>query len=471
MLSFLFTEIEKENISKYTYSCVDNSMTGKYFKKFWNYLQSLFPNYVAPNVISIASMLVILYGWNLCYNFYNNNPVVIGLCTILCIFTYMNLDSIYGIHAIKTKNSSPIGELIGRGCGSIGIIFLGLIGCSVFGINDNITVWYVTQILCLGFQYAHLNALVTYHLTLGKFTGPVEILIYFCILIGIKIFGFFQNEFIVLTTYVNEYAFAIYSTAIVLNTIYVNIVIRKRDKYTANGCTLVYMFQIMKAYLIQYNSPNMLSIISDGTVLATMSFDIITTKMAKKNLSQWIVIILIISQLDRMMSLVACLVFIGLNIYEISDYVNIPVLTTNINVYCCGVFDLCHNGHKKMFKNCMQFGNNLIVGVHSDEDVKSYKRLPIMTHEERCEAVSTCKYVSKVLPNANLFPTEKELDDNNIHFVVCSDEYFDISKDPKGYYRVARERGILRELPYSKEISTSDLLKRAVERGHVKITN
>ena len=469
MVSFLFTEIEKENISKYTYSCSDNSITTKYLKGFWNYLQSLFPSYVAPNVISIVGLLVTLYGWNLCYNFYNNNPVVIGVCTILCILTYMNLDAVDGIHARKTKNSSPVGELVDHGCDSIGIIFLGLIGCKIFEIHDYTTIWYVTQILCFGFQYAHLNALVNGWLTLGKFTGPSEILIYLCVLIGIKIFGVLPEGIEVFTLYIGEYASAAYYVILLWNVAYVNVVIRNKDKYTANGCTLVYLFQLMKAYLIPYNSLNVFNIISDGLVLSTMTYDLIITKMATKSSSQWIVLIAILSQLDRMFALVASFLFFGLNIHEISNYMNISVLTTNINVYCSGVFDLCHNGHKKMFENSMQFGNNLIVGVHSDDAVKSYKRLPTMTHEERCEAVRTCKYVSKVLPNASLIVTEKELDDNNIHIVVCSEEYFDITNDPNGYYKVPRERGILRQLPYSKEISTSELLRRAVERGNVKL--
>jgi cytidyltransferase-like protein len=51
-------------------------------------------------------------------------------------------------------------------------------------------------------------------------------------------------------------------------------------------------------------------------------------------------------------------------------------------IYCNGVFDLCHIGHIK------QFGQ-VVVGVHSD--VKSYKRAPVQTIEERVLMVKNTK--------------------------------------------------------------------------------
>ena len=46
-------------------------------------------------------------------------------------------------------------------------------------------------------------------------------------------------------------------------------------------------------------------------------------------------------------------------------------------IYCDMVADLFHYGHVNFLKRCKQLGDYLIVGIHSDSDVESYKRKPI----------------------------------------------------------------------------------------------
>jgi cytidyltransferase-like protein len=57
----------------------------------------------------------------------------------------------------------------------------------------------------------------------------------------------------------------------------------------------------------------------------------------------------------------------------------------------------------RLFENALRFGTRLYVGVCNDEDCEVYKRRPIMTHKERCEAVAACKFVHEVIPNAPCF--------------------------------------------------------------------
>merc|ERR1719247_1940190 len=85
---------------------------------------------------------------------------------------------------------------------------------------------------------------------------------------------------------------------------------------------------------------------------------------------------------------------------DICHFMNLPLMSTCRNVYCDGVYDLCHIGHKNVFKNALKFGNRLFVGVCNDEECSVYKRPPIMNHEERCREVEACKHVTKVIPNA-----------------------------------------------------------------------
>ena len=52
-------------------------------------------------------------------------------------------------------------------------------------------------------------------------------------------------------------------------------------------------------------------------------------------------------------------------------------------------------------------GDKLIVGIHSDETIKKYKREPIMKMKERIAVIESCKYVDVVIPDAPLTITEE----------------------------------------------------------------
>ncbi len=71
--------------------------------------------------------------------------------------------------------------------------------------------------------------------------------------------------------------------------------------------------------------------------------------------------------------------------------------------YTTGVFDMFHIGHLNILKNAKAHCDYLIVGVSTDEVVKSYKNhLPIIPFEERFEIVSAIKYVDKVVPQTSM---------------------------------------------------------------------
>jgi len=70
--------------------------------------------------------------------------------------------------------------------------------------------------------------------------------------------------------------------------------------------------------------------------------------------------------------------------------------------YTTGVFDLFHIGHLNIIKKAKEQCEHLIVGVSTDELVKSYKnKIPVIPFEERLEIVRSCRYVDEVVPQIN----------------------------------------------------------------------
>jgi cytidyltransferase-like protein len=127
-------------------------------------------------------------------------------------------------------------------------------------------------------------------------------------------------------------------------------------------------------------------------------------------------------------------------------------------VYVDMVADLFHYGHVEFLKQASEQGDELIVGLISDEVAEGYKRRPILSLEERVRSVEGCKYVTKVLPNCPLAVTKEWILEHNIDFVVHGDDFNE--ETIRTYYGVPIDMGIFRTVPYTGGVSTSDLIKR-----------
>lgn len=67
--------------------------------------------------------------------------------------------------------------------------------------------------------------------------------------------------------------------------------------------------------------------------------------------------------------------------------------------YTTGVFDMFHIGHLKVLQRAKEQCEYLIVGVSTDEVVRSYKnKTPIIPFEERMAIVSALKCVDQAVP-------------------------------------------------------------------------
>ena len=130
-------------------------------------------------------------------------------------------------------------------------------------------------------------------------------------------------------------------------------------------------------------------------------------------------------------------------------------------IYCNGVFDICHIGHIKQFEQASTYGD-VIVGVHSDEDVAKYKRSPIQTCEERIETVKLMKWVVEVIPNVPLVTTNQFMGEHKLDLILISPEYDTITDH---YYLEPRNEGkviVGNRYPY---MSTSEIIHRIKTRN------
>ncbi len=133
-------------------------------------------------------------------------------------------------------------------------------------------------------------------------------------------------------------------------------------------------------------------------------------------------------------------------------------------VYVTMVADLFHHGHIKFLKQAKSYGNKLVVGLHSDQDVAKYKRTPILNLYERSEVVKGCRFVDDVILNAPLETTDEFMDKHNLdiyihaHYQYENDKYQFLSKNinTKKFIRI----------DYNEGISTTEIIERI--KKHIK---
>ena len=481
---FLSTE-NKKKIEEWKYSVIDNSYLTKFIKPICNSIEKYIPFIISPNLISISGLTCLGFSYYLTYYYHQQYQILTELSVIALSISYMFIDEIDGIHARNTKNSSPLGELIDHICDSIGLIFMVLNITHIFDVSLNNQL-FIMQFSSVIFQLIHFKAIITKTLKLSsefsignKFIsiGVSEIIVGYCFLILSKTIGLNLINSTLINNLLFFTEYKIFTNIIFFSSIiyYVEKVIRDNSvnnwlddsspyDYCYNSIwTLRKFYCLLFLKNIIFNEQiNLISIISDGVVIANLTYETIISKMTERDLPDYLSFLVCVGYINDKGRIILCLYQILNGIYDISQYMNLNIIMPNINVYCCGVFDLCHMGHIQMFNKALWFGNRLHVGIHNDEVVQSYKRLPIINHKLRCDVVSEIKSVYKIYPNAPLLVDKKFIDDNNIHIVVCSDEYFE--KEDDIWYDVPRQLGILKPISYHTEISTSGIIKKILHQ-------
>lgn len=127
--------------------------------------------------------------------------------------------------------------------------------------------------------------------------------------------------------------------------------------------------------------------------------------------------------------------------------------------------DMLHHGHITFLKTAKRIADEkgllLLVGIHDDETICSYKRVPILTQVEREPVVSAIKYVDKVVTSAPLYITKEYMEKNDISCVIHAHDANDTSYDDAHEYPIKIGKFI--RVDYTQSISTTDIIERCTK--------
>jgi ethanolamine-phosphate cytidylyltransferase len=136
-----------------------------------------------------------------------------------------------------------------------------------------------------------------------------------------------------------------------------------------------------------------------------------------------------------------------------------PKKKKQVRVWVDGCFDLMHYGHANALRQARLEGDYLIVGVHTDEEIRRHKGPPVMNEQERYAAVRACKWVDEVVEGAPYVTSLAMLDQYNVDFCLHGE---DMSYDENGrdsYWEV-KQAGRFQHLKRTQGVSTTDLVGR-----------
>ena len=87
----------------------------------------------------------------------------------------------------------------------------------------------------------------------------------------------------------------------------------------------------------------------------------------------------------------------------------------------------------------------------------------VLTVEERVEVVAACRYVDEAIPNAPWRMDSDWIDQHHIDLVVHGDDFSEQELD--FFYKVPIKMGIFRTIPYTRGITTTEIILRCKAAG------
>ncbi|KAL0308320.1 UNVERIFIED_CONTAM: Ethanolamine-phosphate cytidylyltransferase [Sesamum radiatum] len=134
-----------------------------------------------------------------------------------------------------------------------------------------------------------------------------------------------------------------------------------------------------------------------------------------------------------------------------------------VRVYMDGCFDLMHYGHANALRQAKALGDELVVGVVSDEEIISNKGPPVLSMQERLALVSGLKWVDEVIPNAPYEITEDFMNrlfkEHKIDYIIHGDDPC-LLPDGTDAYALAKKVGRYKQIKRTEGVSSTYIVGR-----------
>jgi len=163
-----------QRLKEHRYCSEGRSISEFIFQPFWNWVVTLMPLWVAPNLITILGLILnVVTSTLVILNSPQANshdvPSYIFIFCAIGLFLYQTLDAIDGKQARRTNTSSPMGELFDHGCDAVSTIFVTVsISCALsLGSNPNYLFFFFINNSAL-FYVAHWQSYCSGKLSFSK---------------------------------------------------------------------------------------------------------------------------------------------------------------------------------------------------------------------------------------------------------------------------------------------------------------
>jgi len=110
-----------------------------------------------------------------------------------------------------------------------------------------------------------------------------------------------------------------------------------------------------------------------------------------------------------------------------------------------GTFDILHIGHINILKRAKALGDELIVGLSSDEFNSQKHKSSLLNYDNRKAVLESIRYVDMVIPETNWEQKILDIQKYNIDIFVMGDDWrgkFDFLKDYCQVIYLSRTDGI-----------------------------
>jgi len=134
-------------------------------------------------------------------------------------------------------------------------------------------------------------------------------------------------------------------------------------------------------------------------------------------------------------------------------------LSSAVRVWCDGCYDMVHFGHANQIRQAKAMGEYLVVGVHSDEEIRKHKGPPVYNEQERYKMVRGIKWVDEVVENAPYVTSLETLDQYKCNFCVHGDD-ITCTADGQDTYHLVKANGRYKECKRTEGVSTTNLVGR-----------